>query len=347
MAVTVASYNLSAGWTGVTFLDLLEEAFVDAGIVATAAYDRFADGSYAHMVVEVVYDAAKTYGKRYYRFMAYNDRLWLNVSNGWNAATNVPAGTQYLDYGSTTASNTTSGWWEFAQFSSATSLVLTRYQSSIDTDFNVFKVQTGTYDASFFLVPASANLQPYIDLDVTSFGCPHWPHCYVNTSNGYWGGVSFPSNLGLRRDVHTGAALRNNTGFLHFPSSHYNYAFWGKYENYGDNYASGDPSLPFTSTGYYGFNAVNNGWIPLPVDDPANNPAQPALKYPIYAGLPYNAYLQDPMPADFGAAGSLSNALTPGDKLIVTAGTEEWEVIARRNNSYTGGITPAFVARTA
>lgn len=340
MAVTTQAYNLSVNWTATQFFDALEDAFIDAGIITTAAYDRFVDGAYTHMVVEVVYDAAKAYGKRYYRFMFNSGTLWYSISNGWNATTHQPTGTLYVDYPSNSGNQSSNGFWQYASFSTTTSVVIKRFTSGVSTNFSAFRIQNGTNFCCFFLVPATASRQPWLDLAKTSFGMMHHPNIYTS---GY-SYISFPFNICVRRDAHSGPALRGDTMYFEaWWHSHYNYAVWGKQnQTYGGNWAYTNSNFP------HAVNSIPANVIPLPIDDPANNPAYATLKAPVFAGVPYNAYLQDALPTDFGISGVYNNTMGIGDQLVVQAGIEEWEILARKNNQNSDGTvypSGAFVAR--
>ena len=103
MACTKQTYTATATWTASDLAQLFEDAFIDAGLM-TAWYDSFLSSSVENRVLEVVYDGTKTYGKTYYWFMFTTTGVYLHVATGWDAPNNVPSGTQYLDYFSTTTS---------------------------------------------------------------------------------------------------------------------------------------------------------------------------------------------------------------------------------------------------
>lgn len=344
MAVAFESYSVSVSWTATQFFDALEAAFIDAGY-CTAAYDRFTSGSYAHMVIELVYDGTKTYGKRYYRFLLSGGYLYLSIANGWNAATHAPTGTNYVDYHNNTSQTTTNGFWQFAALSTSTSCLIKRYTSSVDPDFSAFVVANGSNNFCFWMVPPGAARQPWVDLAKTSFGMIHHPsfytvgHCQI----------TFPFNLAIQRDCYAATGMRGgithdgqSTNWWH---SHYRYLVTGRADyTYGGNWMNNSTTLPFS-----GSNLQPQVFITLPTNDAANNPSYTSDKAPIFSGVPYNAYLQDSLPADFGITGLYYNTSTAGSQLIVQAGTEEWEILALRNNTNSPGTTypsGAFVART-
>lgn len=341
MAVTYEAYTVPVSWTPDQFFDQLQAAFVDAGITV---FDRFSSGAYTHLVAEVVYDPTKVYGKRYYRFLINSGLLYCAISNGWNATTHVPTGDNYLDYHGNASATTTTGFMAMMALSSTTSAIVKRYTSGIDSDFSVFAILSGTSFCSFWMVPNGAALQPWVDLAKTSFGMIHFPHIYTT---GYCI-ISMPFNLALQRDCYSGNGMTggsNHSGYSqNWWNSHYRYLVTGRSSySYGGNWPNQNMSQPFNQ------NSRPENYITLPVNDSTNNPLYTSDKAPVFAGVPYNAYIQDALPADFGIAGLYSNASTPGSQLIVQAGVEEWEIVAVRNNTNSPGSTypsGAFVART-
>jgi hypothetical protein len=66
---------------------------------------------------------------------------------------------------------------------------------------------------------------------------------------------------------------------------------------------------------------------------------------PVFTGPPISPYMAS-MPSDFGVAGYFdSNSMAVQDKLIVSAGTEEWEMLAVALNSNSGAGRILFLAR--
>lgn len=332
MAVTTEIYPLIAGWTSTDFFDALEAAFVDAGYCA-AQYDRYSVSGFEHMVIEVVYDATKTYGKRYYRFMLNGGVLWASICNFWNATTHAPTGTVYVDH--TNVSNTqTYPWWRLVRASSVSSGYIKRYTSGARSTFSAFQVVTGSGHLAFTVPGPAEARQSWVDLSKFSFGQIHAFNTRVNQNDGR-GEAFLQMNVMVRRDINAGPALNTTESFYYNqqPSqANYSYAFNGGQSSWqvGDNYsAQGNANSDLTEP-----SAVVNppGVITLPTAVPAMNPSFATARFPIFAGLAWSAYMVDPLPADFGAYGSNAIAPSVGDDLIVTAGVEEWEVITRRNN---------------
>jgi hypothetical protein len=63
--------------------------------------------------------------------------------------------------------------------------------------------------------------------------------------------------------------------------------------------------------------------------------------------MPFMPYITDPLPADFGLTFHYAtNTFSPGDTFVVSAGTEEWEVLDfAANASAVTGASPLFLAR--
>jgi hypothetical protein len=86
----------------------------------------------------------------------------------------------------------------------------------------------------------------------------------------------------------------------------------------------------------------------LPVAYNNTNPAYSTNQVPVFTGVNYNQYLSESMPADFGISFHYANnTMAVSDKLIVTASTEEWQMLAVTNNPNTVLVSasPMFLAR--
>ncbi len=126
MAYTEETYTAAATWTTAQLADLFRDAFIDAGLM-TAWYDSFANGGIENRVLEITYGGTNTHGKTYYWFMFSADGVRLHAATGWNAATDQPTGTQYLDFFATTTSDT---------------VELVRYTSGVDADQSWFVIKS-------------------------------------------------------------------------------------------------------------------------------------------------------------------------------------------------------------
>jgi hypothetical protein len=333
MACTKQTYTATATWTASELAGLFEDAFIDAGLM-TAWYDSFLSGTIENRVLEVTYDGTKTYGKTYYWFMFATTGVWLHVATGWNNSTNVPSGTQYLDFFSTTTNATTNHWQMFAAATTNT-VELVRYTSGVDADQSWFTIKrSGGVDRTFTIVNGALTVQPWLDLDKGFFS--GFYDVAPTTANARLGQIAFQRGPTLRRDLLVGVGLNASTS-----AAEYNSASWPTNRNILAY------SVPGRST-----NGLSNNYLTssasiiLPTALSSVNPAYTADSNPVFHGLPFNPYVAESLPSDFGLTFHYaSNAFNPGDTLVVTAGTEEWEVLDSVANTAETGATPIFLAR--
>lgn len=102
-------------------------------------------------------------------------------------------------------------------------------------------------------------------------------------------------------------------------------------------------------TGTGGDSVGGNGAIPLPLGFPEINPAYSTDQVPVFSELLISLFSTSTFPSDFGiAAYYTNNTMAQFDKFIVSAGTNEWEILDVYNaSSATGGRSSAlFLART-
>jgi hypothetical protein len=327
MACTKETYTATATWTASQLANLFRDAFIDAGLM-TAWFDSFLSGSIENRILEVTYDGTKTYGKTYYWFMFATTGVWLHVATGWNAATDQPTGTQYLDFFATTTNATTNHWQMFAAATSNT-VELVRYTSGVDADQSWFTIKrSGGVDRTFTILKG-VTVQPWLDLSKGFFnGFTH----VAPTINASTGIVDFDRGPSLRREIAVGTYLIAEIS--------------------NTSYASNIISRNWLSYGAVGRNAgqqTNNyisGPIFLPTASATANPAYTADSNPVFHSLPFHPYVAEPLPSDFGMSFHFaSNAFDPGDSLVVTAGTEVWEVLAETAGTAGTVATPMFLAR--
>ncbi len=334
MAVTKETYTATTTWTAAQLATLFQDAFIDAGLM-TAWYDSFLN-TVENRVLEVQYDGTKTYGKTYYWFQFTTGGVFLHVATGWNATTHVPTGTQYLDYYSTTT-NATTNHATLVSLASTTSVTLTRYTSGVDSSFSWFIIRNGTTSYNFHIPSAGVGKASWLDLNKVLF------HPVINTgtsTSGTYGIVDFFNACPLtRRSYLAQGSLRGATGAIEYGSGAgaYSRNYSTRYLGYGNqsNAASNNKS----STAPTG--------IVLPIGFNNANPAYTTDVIPVFTSLNYWAHLTSAMPSDFGISFHYANnTMAVQDKLIVTASTEEWEMLAVTNNgTITTGASPMFVAR--
>ena len=328
MAVTVEDYTATATWTASGLADLFRDAFIDAGLMA-AWYDTFLN-TVENRVLEVQYDGTKTYGKTYYWFQFTTSGVFISVTTGWNATTHVPTGTLYLDYVHTTT-NSTSNHRTLQALTSSTTVTLTRYTSGVNADFSWFLLRNGTTYFNFHIPDAGATRVSWLDLDKVWFGLI--VRCKAFTISEAFR-MPFTNELPqTRRSYLASAATQSRTEAFYFNDNFQleNYQYLG----------------PGNSNGTYSNMPSTGTYIILPNAFTNTNPAFASNVTPVFTSLNYWAYLNETMPSDFGIASYyLSNSLAIRDKLIVTAATEEWEMINIINNSgTTGQASGMFVAR--
>ena len=168
MAVTKQTYTAAPTWTASAAAALFEDAFIDGNLM-TAWHDSFVNGSVENRILKVSYDATKTYGECYYWFVFTTTFIGVSVASGWNNSTNVPTGTQYLDYFATTTNITSNHSPLLSAASATTQLDLVRYTSAIDSDYSWFVIRNDAVPLPFMITPASAPIVPWIDLDKNLF----------------------------------------------------------------------------------------------------------------------------------------------------------------------------------
>jgi hypothetical protein len=329
MACTRETYTATATWTASQLATLFRDAFIDAGLM-TDWFDSFANGSIENRILEVTYDGTKAYGKTYYWFMFATTGVWLHVATGWNAATDQPTGTQYLDFLSTTTNATTNHWQMFAAATSNT-VELVRYTSGVDADQSWFTIKrSGDVNRTFTIVNDALTVQSWLDLSKGFFnGFMHVAPSIDSNS----GVIQFDRGPSLRREIAVGTYLIGTTDT----------------GSYGASVITRN-LLAYGATGRGAAGGVNNygtsGFIPLPTASATANPAYTADSSPVFHSLPFHPYVAESLPSDFGLSFHFaSNAFDSGDTLVVTAGTEEWEVLAETAGTAGTIATPLFLAR--
>ena len=327
MAVTVEDYSATATWTASGLADIFRDAFIDAGLM-TVWYDSFLN-TVENRVLEVQYDGTKTYGKTYYWFQFTTSGVFISVATGWDAATHVPTGTLYLDHIHTTT-NSTGNHRTLVSLNPSTTVTLTRYTSGVSSGFSWFLVRNGTTYYNFHIPGAGATRVSWLDLDKVWFGLVIRCKAFTLTQ-----AFRMPFNNELpqtRRSYLAASSARERTEAFYFNSNF--------------DFETHDYVGPGNSTGTYG-NGPNSGtYIVLPNAFTNTNPGFTSNVTPVFTGLNYWAYLNQAMPSDFGIASYyLSSTLAIRDKLIVTAATEEWEMINVINNSTASAASGMFVAR--
>lgn len=336
MAVTKQIYTASATWTASTLADRFRSAFIDSGLMSDW-FDSFTSSGIENRILQIVYDNTKTYGTTYYWFMFTTGGVFLSTALGWNATTHAPTGTQYLDYWST-ASNATTNHRQFISLATTTDVLITRYTSGINSGCTWFFVKNGTTVNRLFIPTQSLGPSSMIDLDKMAFNGTL--HTYSSSGNNF-STITFSHGMAtwIRRVFLATEAARGNTS----PAT-----TWREINGFSYG-ALGNISTASSNNNLNGF---GSGAAPDAIRLPtaaSNTQTGLASDYrPVFTGPLLSPYLQA-MPADFGLASYYaSNLPADQDTFVVSAGTEEWEIIVFSGNSSTtdGTSRLMFLART-
>ena len=337
MAVTKATYTATGTWTASQLAGIFESAFVASGLMSSW-HDSFTSGSVENRILEVAYDGGATYGTTYYWFMFSTSGAYFSVCTAWNSGSHVPTGTQYLDYFSTTT-NSTGNHDRKLTLSSASNVSLIRYTSAIDATQSWYTLVQGSTSYTFTIAPAGFTVAPWVDMDKVLFHHHLVASPSVSNRTGF---ISIASCGLLRRSFACGGGLVGYTTSEHdFVQTVASYASVGRASNSaGNNISSNATSISG------GIGATASLFVPM--GNSTANPAYSANFSPVFTGFPFSHYISTPnSAADFGIAFHYANnTMVRGDKLIVTASVEEWEILAVTNNAtVTDGASPMFLAR--
>jgi hypothetical protein len=341
MAVTKATYTATGTWTAAQLATIFESAFVASGLM-TAWHDSFLSGSVENRILAVTYDGGATYGTTYYWFMFSTSGAFVSISATWDTGSHVPTGTQYLDYYSTTT-NSTIYHSPLLGLSSTSDASIIRYTSAIDATQSWYAMVQGSSSMVFTIPPASFTVAPWIDMDKTMFS--HFLTMYATCPVNAKGGMAGIYSRGcIRRSYPLGAAMDGYTNNYFKDVTHFVSSFTSPGRGSNDlisnmNYLG--------STGWSGISNIGSSLL-VPTGSSTANPAYSANFAPVFTGAPFSNCISTPnFAADFGIAFHYANnTMVRGDKLIVTASVEEWEILRVSNNPVvTTGASPMFLAR--
>jgi hypothetical protein len=348
MAVTKQTYTAAATWTAAQLADLFRDAFIDAGLM-TAWFDAFSIGSLEFRVAKIEHDAAKTYGSSFYCFIfrVSLDDIGVALSSGWDASTDLPTGTEFVDYHlppSGMTNNVRFGAYatKVSDFvpSNSTDISLDRYTSTIDTKQSWFVLRQGlSRSAPFAILHKDTTLHPWLDLDK---GMISGYSTIAARAASRMGLIDFRLQMNLRRCLLIGAALRGQ-GAVGFGDS-------GRFHtiNYPTHCYMGVGSASAAPTSNLG-SPVSSGAaaVALPVAKNSANPAFLTDYVPICTNLPWSPFTPTRLADDFGIYMHYADNTTAyGDKFIVQAGINEWETLQFANNAVVvDGASATFLAR--
>lgn len=323
MAVKQA-YTATATWTAVDLANIFRSAFIDAGYM-TEWFDSFSSGGIENRVLEVIYDGTKTFGKTYYWFKFTTSGVFFAYATGWNPATDQPIGTgSGLDFLSN-VTNATTGHSQFLSAATSVTTVLTRYTSTDAGGQTWFLLRAGATSLIFNIDKAGVQVRPFLDLD-------RQIHCGFNTV-----GLT-NANSNVRAHFSSIYSLRRSYAYSHLNAGATNMTLGtiGSYM-YCAFRLGGSGSSWVNSVNQYsaeGFSYNNSPVFMLPHARQSSNPAFAADKFPVVTGLLFNQLTSAVLPSDIGLVTHYANnGIAVQDKFIVSAGTNEWEVLAVTNSA--------------
>lgn len=324
MTVVPQTYTATATWTASQLADIFKQAFIDAGLM-TNWFDSFLN-TVENRVLRVINDGAKTYGTVYYWFMFTTTGVFVSTTNTWNASTHVPTGTQYIDYFSTTT-NATTNHVTLLTLTSTTNCTITRYTSGVNSAVSFFLIRNGSSDIVFMLSHPSFNASAFVDQNKVQFNSL----LTVDTSTTFNSSTINLVQLFHTRSSYLGAtALRGITSIAEYRTARLIQQFTAP----GNANAS---SSNYTST----LCAV---WLPIAENN--TNTALAADHMPVFTSPSISPYMAA-LPNDFGIVPYYaSNTMAVQDTLVVSSGTEEWEMLVVGLNATTDAGRIMFCART-
>lgn len=330
MAVTKETYTAAATWTAAQLATLFADAFVDAGLMTTW-FDSFLSGTVENRILEITYDGAKVYGKTYYWFTFTTTAIGVSVATGWNAATDVPTGTAFIDFFSTATNTQANHNILGSGLATGTAAAVVRYTAS---GYSWFAFRNGAIPVPFFIAPASTGIAPWIDLDKVMFHHFIYGTTEVTQSTGTSrASVVFSSAFNVRRSYWTQGLLRGVSLITNYNLRNFTLGYLAA----GNTNASGSN---------YSVTSVDARLVSVPYGFNNTNPAYTTNYFPVVKGYSYSNYVTNNMPADFGIFFNYgTTAFAFGDRIVVTAAVEEWEIYGFANNTDADNASALIVAR--
>jgi hypothetical protein len=317
MAVDRQIYTAIATWTTSGMVDIFEQAFIDAGIM-TAWHDSFLSGSVENRIVEITYNV-QTYGKTYLWFKFTTTYVAISICSGWNSGGNVPNGTILLDY--TDATTNSIGFHRtILTLSPTITTTLTRYTSSDNPDFSWFLLRNGSSQVDFH-IENNADTASFVDTTKV-IATPIIFSEFGTSSSEAVCGFRIPV-FAVRRSYFQSNTAYNYSNATSGIANGFYYIFVGR------------QSVPVFA---------NHNGIVLPVARTEANPEFTVDRIPLFTGLQLSPYTNTSLPADFALMPHwIDNTMQFQDRMIVTAGVEEWEVIDRINSPNPADIASALL----
>jgi hypothetical protein len=293
MVATVNTITLNPGYTAANFATAIRQSFIDAGLM-TEWFDSDLASGIEHRILEITYNAAKTYGKTYYWFQFTGANMFAHIATGWNATTKLPTGSNYLDYiGLKTA---TTNHLRFANLNNSQVVTITRITSGERANFSVFFIRNGSTSFNFCIDPTAPRAD-VVDLDKVCYSSMMFARVRTSGFTGLANWQLFP--MTLRRNF-LGTWLREQTTVSEYGANNTASAPWEVGRDAGNR-------LPGTTYGWPGnasndnLNASFNAHVSMmaPVGHSANNTSYSSDYRPAWSGMRFNVYSDATLPTDF------------------------------------------------
>jgi len=380
MAVSRQDYTVSAPWLNFNLADIFRNAFIDAGLM-TGWFDSFTTGGgpggefMEHRIMQIVQVPGKRYGTVYHWFVFRpNGFTAYAYTHTWDPVAHQPTGTARLDFISTTYVDLEESSLEYTHRRFGTNILsttttLTRYTSSIDGRFSMFLLKGGDSFFTFAFQPANSQPQAFIDLDINTCGgliVPTFRMTGASSRNQNVSIINFLHLVQLRNSIFGYGYLSTSTtpqlrNYANSASVGCSYAAMsaggdddGQFPGTTQTLSSAQPAPGAHRAGNRILNTVNSTSefdnqvaIVLPVEKGSFNAFRTEDKSPVFSDLPFSLYFLDRLPVDLGIAWHFSNdTMEVQDVFQVTAGIEEWEILARFNSSGDRNASALVLART-
>lgn len=338
------TFVVTAPWTTQSMMDGFQQAFTFAGFANFV--DTFVSGSFRSAILPVVYDSSKALGTAFHWFMFGGQEIFYSTVTGWNAATDLPVGTQYRDWLSN-LTNTSAFHYRLALLNANADTSITVFKSGVNVNFSWFLIRCGTISFNFH-IPRTPPNTTFIDQNVHYYH----PILFARALREGKGGAIRIARLPnrLRSSRFAGESLRGVST--------------------ASEYGAGNATLPWamevqnvmavfnfqgntnnTSAGY----DQNSGSFSLPgmmvpVDFANVNTYLSADNTPIFLGARLLNFAEHFLPSDFGFA-AYYGPPNVGQFDQYRNGTQRWDVIevpaSATNPVDDDQATPLFLCRTA
>jgi hypothetical protein len=380
MAVNRQDYTVSAPWLNFNLADVFRNAFIDAGLM-TEWFDSFTTGAgpagsfMEHRILRIVQVPGVKYGTVFHWFVFRpNGFTAYAYTHTWDPVNHVPTGDSRIDFLFTSYVDIEENAFQYTHRRFGTNILsttttLTRYTSTVDSRFSMFLLKGGSNFFTFFFQPANSQPQSFVDLNRNTCGGLIVPTFRVTNPSGRSQNVSiisFRHLFHLRNSIfaygyltsETFAERRNYANGAAVGCAYAAMSAGGDSEGQSPgttqiftssapvpgSHNAGDRVLNETNIAFEFDNQIA---IALPVERNDFNPNRATSNSPVFSDLPFSLYFLDRIPVDLGIAWHFSNStMEVQDVFQVTAGIEEWEILARFNSTGNRNASSLVLART-